>query len=347
MKSMNHKNQENKLQLLSRNLKQIGLLSSALITMTSCSKNDEPIEQVAVSPATAAQFASVRETALQQLTQNFTATAGSGEVVLTSEKGVKIKINTNNLTKNGNPITGSFDIKYVEIFDKGHMLSTNKSTMGKMPDGINQAIMKSGGEFYLNATQGGVQLATDNMIGTLKLEVPATLTGAVDSGMTFWTGVTTDPENIVWNRKDGGQVGFNQVPTGATNGYNVTFGNFGWSNIDRLYNLPGVKTQILATAPTGYNETNSAIYFSLDGEGTNQLAKFDVYNPTTMQFSEHYGQIPIGQACHLIFASAEGSQWRYAVKAVIVAAGVATNFTLAETVVGSESQMVAAINAIQ
>jgi hypothetical protein len=346
MKSTIHENQENKLQILSKNFKQFGLLATALITMASCSKNDEPAVQPAeVTPATAAQFASVRETALQDLTQNFTATAGVTEIILTSAKGVKIKINSGNLTKNGNPITGTFDVKFIEIFDKGHMLSTNKSTMGKMPDG-NQSIMKSGGEFYLNATQGGVQLATNGAIGTLKLEVPATLTGAIDPLMTFWTGVTADPENIVWERKDGGQVGFNQVPTTGTSGYNVTFGNFGWSNIDRLYNLPGVKTQILATVPAGFNETNCAIYFSLDGEGTNQLAKFDVYNPTTMQFSEHYGQVPIGQACHLIFASAEGSQWRYAVKGISVST-TPTNFTLAETIVGSEAQMVAAINAIQ
>lgn len=328
-----------------KNLKKLGIVA-ALITIASCSNNDEPtIQPTEVTPPTAAQFASVRETAMQSLTQNFTITAGAGEVVFTSIKGVKIKINGSNLTKNGNPVTGQIDIKYIEIFDKGHMLSTNKSTMGKMPDG-NQSIMKSGGEFYLNATQGGVQLATDGVIGTLKLEVPATLTGTVDPLMTFWTGVTADPENIVWDRKDGGAVGFNQVPTGGANGYNVNFGNFGWSNIDRLYNLPGVKTQILATVPAGFNETNCAIYFSLDGEGTNQLAKFDVYNPTTMQFSEHYGQVPIGQACHLIFASAEGSQWRYAVKGISVST-TPTNFTLAETIVGSEAQMVAAINAIQ
>ncbi len=326
-------------------LKKFGLLASALLVLASCSKDDDTVVEIP-KIATQAEFASVRETALQALTQNFTMTAGVGEVVLTSAKGVKIKINGSNLTKNGNPVTGLIDIKYVEIFDKGHMLSTNKSTMGKMPDG-KQSIMKSGGEFYLNATQGGVQLATDGVIGTLKLEVPATLTGSIDPLMTFWTGVTADPENIVWDRKDGGAVGFNQVPTGGTNGYNVTFGNFGWSNIDRLYNLPGVKTQILATVPVGYNETNSAIYFSVDNEGTNQLAKFDVYNPTTLQFSEHYGQVPVGLACHLIFATAEGSQWRYATKGVTVSAGAVYNFTLAETVVGSEAQMVAAINAIQ
>jgi hypothetical protein len=48
-------------------------------------------------------------------------TTGTGTVTLTSAKGVTIKINGNCLTKNGNPVTGSVDIEYVELFDKGHM----------------------------------------------------------------------------------------------------------------------------------------------------------------------------------------------------------------------------------
>jgi hypothetical protein len=328
-------------------LKNFGLLATALLVMASCSKNEDEPTTALTTPPSASAFKGIKEKGLSNRTQSFTVTAG-GEVTLTSEKGVVIKIKTDNLTKSGNPVTGTFDVKFVELFDKGSMLATNKSTMGKIPGTQDQTIMKSGGEFYINATQGGVQLDSNGAMDTFKLNVPSTLSGdPVDNAMTFWNGNTADAENLVWERKDGGQVGFNQVSTTGSNGYNLSFGNFGWSNIDRLYSLPGVKTQILATVPAGYNETNSAIYFSLDGEGTNQLAKFDIYNPTTMQFSEHYGQIPIGQACHFIFVTAEGTQWRYAVKAVTVAAGVVQNFTLAETVVGSEAQMVAAINAIQ
>jgi hypothetical protein len=65
---------------------------------------------------------------------------------LTSAKGVSITINGNALTKNGSPVTGPIDITYVEIFDKGSMLVTNKPTMGIMADG-KHAMLKSGGEF--------------------------------------------------------------------------------------------------------------------------------------------------------------------------------------------------------
>jgi hypothetical protein len=38
-------------------------------------------------------------------------------------------------------------------------------------------------------------------------------------------------------------------------------------------------------APEGYDNTNSAIYLSYDGEGTNALAKLDTF--TAGLFSEH------------------------------------------------------------
>jgi hypothetical protein len=74
---------------------------------------------------------------------------------LTSAKGVSITINGNALTKNGSPVTGP-DITYVEIFDKGSHV-TNKPTMGIMADG-KHAMLKSGGEFFIKASQGGVDL---------------------------------------------------------------------------------------------------------------------------------------------------------------------------------------------
>jgi hypothetical protein len=325
-----------------KNLKNISLVVFATVALASCSKDDNN-DSVAQLPPSSQEFQSIRQIALQHQTQSFTATAGTGVITLTSAKGVTITLDGNNLTKNGNPVTGTFDIKFIELFDKGTMLVTNKPTMGVMSNG-DKGILISGGEFYINATQGGVQLAISSSI---KLDVPTALSGdPIDNTMVFWTGDTTDADNLAWREggaPTGGQGGvdFNQ------NSYNVTFGNFGWTNIDRFYNDPRPKTQILATVPAGYDNTNSSIYLSVDGEGQNQLAKFDTYNPTTQQFSEHYGQIPIGLVCHVIFATEESGNWRYGIKAVTTTAGAVYSFTLAETTVGTEAQMIAAINAIQ
>lgn len=327
------------------NLKNIGLVAITSLLVLSCSNNEDPQNPIVQLPPSASEFANIRQTALDHATQHFTMTAGTGVVTLTSAKGVTFMINGNCLTKNGNPVTGSVDIEYVELFDKGSMLTTNKPTMGLLPNG-DKNLLLSGGEFFLNATQGGQQLAiTCNMT----LLVPSDLTeDTIDTGMTLWNGVTDDPENLAWGAAEpgtggpqGGGVGFEQ------NSYYVTFGNFGWTNVDRFYSDPRPKTTLLASVPNGYDNTNCAIYLSYDGEGQNALAKLDTYNSTTKKFSEHYGQIPIGLQCHVIFATEESGLWRYAIKAVTVAANDEYVFTLGETTVGTEAQLVAAINAIQ
>jgi hypothetical protein len=343
MKTKNQNYQENRLNFIPKiNLKKIGLILLGSMSIISCSNDNQ--ESVINNAPSAQEFGSIRNIALQNQIQNFTTTAGTGMVTLTSSHGVQISFNTNNLTKNGNPVTGAINIKYIELFDKGRMLATNKSTMGVMPNG-DKNVLISGGQFYIEASQGGVQLVST---GSIQYQVPSSLTDTtIDTGMLFWEGNTTDPENLAWVRPaapagtHGSMVGFNQ------NSYQVTFGNFGWTNIDRFYNDPRPKTTILATVPSGYDNTNSAIYLSVDGEGQNQLAKLDTYNPTTAQFSEHYGQIPIGLQCHLIFATVQNGQWRYAIKSVTTTANAVYNFTLSETVLGNETQMVAAINAIQ
>ncbi|WPR71940.1 hypothetical protein SLW70_02075 [Flavobacterium sp. NG2] len=321
------------------NLKNIGLLFLAAFSFISCDNNDHP-----APAATPAQFAAVREAALEAQTQKFTATAGAGVITLTSAKGVTITLNGNCLIKNGLPVTGAIDIEFVELFDKGTMLVTNKPTMGIMPNG-DRALLISGGEFFINATQGGVNLVPTCNIN---LNVPAALTDGVDNAMTLWNGIIDEKGNLAWaDARDtaGANGGKGGVEAGQNN-YYVSFGNFGWTNVDKFYSDPRPRTTILAAAPAGYDNTNSAIYLSYDGEGTNALAKLDTYTAAGL-FSEHYGQIPIGLACHVIFATEDNGQWRYAIKAVTVQANDVYTFTMGETTVGTEAQLVAAINAIQ
>jgi len=328
------------------NFKNIGFILLATLSLASCSNEDDVITPTPQLPPTAAEFGAIRQNALTHIKQEFTFTAGSGMVTLTSDKGVTIMINSNALTKsNGDPVTGTVTLSYVELFDKGHMLTTNKPTMGVMPNG-DKNLLISGGEFFIDATQSGDHLLTT---ANITLLVPSNLTeDAIDTGMTLWDGITDDAENLAWGAVEpgtggpqGGGVGFEQ------NSYYVTFGNFGWTNVDRFYSDPRPKTTLLASVPSGYDNTNCAIYLSYDGEGQNALAKLDTYNPTTKKFSEHYGQIPVGLQCHVIFATEESGLWRYAIKAVTVAPGDDYTFTLAETTLGTEAQLVAAINAIQ
>jgi hypothetical protein len=329
---------------MNKNLKSIAVLFLGVLSITSCTNDDTTKTEIPNVPATATEFAAVRTEALTKLKQTFTITEASGSVTLTTEKGVKIMINRDYLRKNGVAVTGPIKIEYLELFDKGHMLVANKPTMGLTTDGKKNLLI-SGGEFYLKATQDGVALET---LANMTLLVPTNLTDGLDTAMKLWIGNVEDPENLVWrNAADAtGANGGKGGVQGEGNNYYVSFGNFGWTNVDRFYSDPRPKTTILADAPEGYDNTNSAIYLSYDGEGQNALAKLDTYTAAGL-FSEHYGQIPIGLACHVIFATEDNGQWRYAIKAVTVAANDVYNFTLAETTVGTEAQLTAAINAIQ
>lgn len=322
------------------NFKKIGILALATLSLIGCNN-----EETNNNPATASEFTALRKAALDAQTQKFTATAGEGLITLTSNKGVTIKINGNCLIKNGNPVTGAIAIEFVELFDKGNMLITNKPTTGIMPNGDHNLLI-SGGEFFVKATQGGQELATTCNISLI---VPANITGGIDNSMTLWNGIINTEGNLAWADARDDTAGANGGKGGVQaegNNYYVTFGNFGWTNVDKFYNDPRPKTTILADAPDGYDNTNSSIYLSYDGEGQNALAKLDTYTVAGL-FSEHYGQIPIGLACHVIFATEDNGQWRYAIKAVTVAANDVYTFTLGETTVGTEAQLVAAINAIQ
>jgi hypothetical protein len=325
---------------MNTNFKTIGLLFLLLVSFVSCDTSDGDDSSNVILPPTSAAFKSISEKGVKRNTQNFTITAGDGMVTLTSAKGVKLHINGDCLTKNGNAVTGEVNIEYIELFDKGNMLVTNKPTMGITPDGKKNLLI-SGGEFFIKATQGGVELQTSCY---LSLVVPTALTDGYDNAMTLWTGVIEEDGDLAW--KDARGADGKGGVQGEGNNYYVTFGNFGWTNVDRFYSDPRPKTTILVDVPDGYNNTNSAVYLSYDGEGTNALAKLDTYTAEGL-FSEHYGQIPIGLACHIIFATEDNGNWRYAIKGVTTTANAVYTFTLAETTVGTEAQLVAAINAIQ
>jgi len=318
----------------------IGLFLLGLIALSSCKTNDD--NQLAI--ATATQFQTRRDAALTNQIQNLTLSVGTTPTTLTATNGVKLTINGSALRKNGAALVAgsTVNVEFIQIADKGHMLVTNKPTMGLMANG-NKDILKSGGEFYIKATQDGVELTSTQ---AMTLLVPTT---TVDAAMTLWQGDITDPDNLVWKPVDTLAVaGANLKPgvRGEGTNYYVTFGNFGWTNVDRFRTDTRAKTTIQVSPPAGYDNNNCSIYLSYDGEGTNALAKLDTYSAGI--FSEHYGQIPIGLACHIIFATAEANGlWRWAIQGVTISANSTYTFTTQETISGNEAQLVDAVNAIQ
>ncbi|WP_036597720.1 hypothetical protein [Olleya marilimosa] len=325
-----------------KNLKTIfGTLLMTLTLLTSCETKDDGDNDFnnAVDIATAQEFKNIKDIALDNLTQNFSFNADDGNITLTSANGVQININGNCLTLNGNPVTGQVQLEYVELFEKGNMLTSNKPTMGTLPNG-DKTLLISGGEFFIEATQNGSAL--DTTCG-LQLIIPASLTGGADPLMSLWEGEIDAEDNLTWDEVEDA-TGQGGVFVEGSEYYGLLQG-FGWSNVDRFYSDPRPKTLIQVQAPIGYNFTNSAVYLSYNGEDSG-LAALDTYDGTLNLFSEHYGQIPIGLECHVIFVTEDNGIWRYAIKPVTIVANDIITFTMDDTTTGTEATLTALINGL-
>jgi hypothetical protein len=217
------------------------------------------------------------------------------------------------------------------------MLITNKPTMGLKEDG-SKALLISGGEFYVNVTQNGEQLDVTNH---MQLVVPTELTGGADQDMTLWTGQIDDNENLAWAEERGGADGAGNLFVEGDRYFSFLSG-FGWTNVDRFFSDPRPKTTLEVVVPNGYDLQNCSVYLYYDGE-PNALAQLDTFNETNNSLSEHYGQIPVGLEMHVIFVTEDNGEWKYAIQGHTVEENDIYTFEENDFIIGSESDVNAAI----
>ncbi|RMA57268.1 hypothetical protein [Ulvibacter antarcticus] len=322
-----------------RTVKQIfGIALLAATTLTSCSKDKiEPDVIIPLVYPSTQDFNNIKNQALADLVQNATFNAEDG-LSFTSIKGTQVFITAGCLMQGGSPATGAAELTFVEVFDKASMLTANKATMGVLPGG-DRGMIISGGEFYINVKQNGNQL---DLTCPMSVIIDASLTGGADPAMTLWDGDVDENGNIVWREQDGTGAGGVQ---GDGSEYYANFPNFGWTNVDRFYSDPRPKTTLGVKVPVGYDDANSAVFLSYDGED-NAIAALDTFDHATSIFSEHYGQIPVGLEMHVIFATENEGDWSWAIMGVTVAADDLYDFTGVALTTGSQSQLEAAILAL-
>lgn len=305
-----------------KNLSKIGLLVLILaLALTSCKKEikETPLpEGVALKKAIKEKRDSKRQTFAVDLT--------AGQEIV-GEQGTKINFYAGSLLDaQGNIVTGNVEIELLEIYSKADMLLMNKATMGRLPNG-DKAILISGGEIELTATQAGEDL---NINGALGILFPAENTGGADNDMELFSNTSDEECGDAIICKDDAWVE-NEDTVGAVDGifiehiggedfYHGFVSQFGWTNVDRFYSYSGEKTVLKVQAPEGYDNTNCAIYLSYDGEGT-ALASLDTYLADEGLFSEHYGQIPVGLDIHVIAISIVEDDYFTSIKSATIAAG--------------------------
>ncbi|MFT5103326.1 MAG: hypothetical protein ACI86C_000979 [Candidatus Latescibacterota bacterium] len=291
-----------------------GMLSTVLFT--SCTYNDDAdpiiIDSLEISGEELIQsIQDNRDDAMQ----TFAMDASTGGVIL-AEQGTNLVFGPNAFKDaDGDLVTGSVEITLMEIYKKADMVLSKLPTNAMNGNGDVQTIL-SAGEFYVNASQNGDPVFSN---GTFQIFAPS---DTFDPEMTIFTpidGCDDTDCDIVWGENPVGQVvqGEGMGPNGAyVIGYTGFRDTFGWTNLDRWYDYQGPKTLITASVPEGYNATNSNVYVAYVGlEG---LALLDIYDENAQLFTEHYGQMPIGQDVHFIFVSVQNGQYIYAIQSTTI-----------------------------
>ena len=259
--------------------------------------------------------------------EQFTLDATLGGTI-TGTKGTKVEFQPKSFGINGVPVTGNVTVTLIEIYDRASMLLNNRSTMGQKDDG-DKAVLKSAGEFFVDAKKGTTAL---DLLLPAKITSKEVAMADFDGDMKiFRTGGGIDnncdgiDDNCDWVAADENGDGQQDEPeiqdgkgdAGGVIFYGFDISSFGWTNLDRWYSYSGPKTQLYVDVPEGFNGTNCAVFLSYDGEPT-ALAKMDVFDSGLQLFTEHYGQIPVGQQVHIIMVAEIGGQLNYAIKATTI-----------------------------
>lgn len=281
-------------------------------------------------------LAQLQAQALQNLRQKFVFNAdGQEQVTLVSKKGVRINIVPSRLKLHGGPVHGPVIVEYIEIFDRGDMVTANKSTMGVYQGGVGQGDglfaaataasdaqadqvlrpLRSGGEFFVNMkTEQGENLDEGS---EFNLQVPAQLTGEPQDDMQVWKGEETADGDVKWTKDVDAAGNEKDAPLDGGGNYLMDMDSFGWCNIDQFWDFPGETTLLWVDPPSNYDDSNSKVYAAFF-YNQNSIARLDTYDWGLGMFKEHYGWVPVGLQCHIIFVSGSGSNWVYATKTVTV-----------------------------
>lgn len=295
--------------------------------LVSCGDDDPGIANNNTVPS-AQNFTQLKTLAYNNLKQEFTGNASNPSVTFTSAQGVKVTLYSSCLKKNGQAVTGNIDIEFVEVFNRGNMLTANKPTMG-VPVAGQQSLLISGGEIYINVTQNGQAITTEC---GYELSIPVNLTGGTDNAMTTFTGTVASDGSVLWSPADMEiWIGNDEQNPAGNVFYNAFVNSFGWFNCDKFANFSGPMTDIEVIVPSGYNTGNSNIFVAVQGE-PNALGTLS-------------GQYPVGLAIHLIFVTADtAGNWRYAVKTMTLTADASTIFTASDLNTVTEAQLISLIN---
>lgn len=238
-----------------------------ILTVPSCkkkgcldanAKNYDPEAKKADGSCDYGTYSSLSEYEDQQTVSEelFTIAASSGGF-LTTEKGSQVTIPANAfVTQGGAPVNGNVEIKIKEIFSNQDMINAGIFT-NSMDTHLN-----SGGMFFLEASQGGIQLiVADGQFVNVKIPAQAQDTlmelflAGPDENVANWAPADTATSSAF-------------TFSSADNSYSLDLDSLGWANIDAFMTVNYFDIDFTLSGVGGLNNSNTTAYAVFEGENS-------------------------------------------------------------------------------
>jgi len=245
---------------------------------------------------------------LRSTPQTLTTTAGISSTIY-GTKGTRITFYPNSFKDaSGNIITsGTIVIKLTEMLTPGAMIADNATTQTTTGD-----ILRSGGQVKIEASKDGQAVYANKYSISFKQPVPSS------QPMDLYFGNRNNSDSVVqWRPIDTTTTGATgTIATGTTTDSTAGGGGGGSSssyyifdsctdfiyiNCDRLYSVPGPRTDVHFVMPdTSFNTYNTTIYLIFSD--LNSVARVDpyYYEKSTKSFSLKYYTLPVGYTMTVI-----------------------------------------------
>jgi len=303
------------------------MLSAALIV--GCKKDDDQAATPDLPgvPATNAMLA-IFQQHVEDATQVFTLNAASGGVV-NGQEGVTMFFPPNAFrTLSGAAVTGTVQVELVEALTVGDMLWLNKRTVGN--DNGQLRPLVSGGQYFLNATQGGQQLQLAENAGYVNVPAP----NGVDPNMQLFSG-DVDPNGIITWDPFGNAGGLGQDSLS----YSFPNDSLGWINCDYFMNQSPI-TGVQAVCPSDHNESNTLVWLVFPD--MNSLTNMYSIDENIFGTGGSY-QVPVGINVQIIALSNLDGTYSWATASTSVTAGMSVDLTFEPTTLADFEQYVGAL----
>lgn len=287
---------------------------TAILALTFACKKDKQNSQEPISSqtfSTADKQKLLRDLASQE--QVFTIGANS-TTMISGIKGTRIIFSPNAfVTQSNQPVAGNITIKLKEALTKKDMILNNAVPVS------NGNLLVSGGEIYLSAWQNGQKLKKNPSFNGINVNIP--ISGTPDNQMRLFYaegGADLSNDSLNWTPSNDTVSVYQDTSSssGWTPGpyYNYSPDSLNtdsiyWANCDYFWNDPNPKTTLTFTLTGQFNNSNTVIYLSLDGENVLTQTHSDSYITITQSFSSW--NIPINNNFTMVAIAYTGGNYYY------------------------------------